>query len=477
MLVDLCQKHSDLDDGDIQKIEKISGCLESIAELMESDMFIDCSTRDPDVAVVVAQAWPSNTKSLYSGSVVGKFAHRSKEPAVLRTLEIGMPTMDMSGVTQEDKSVRQSVSPIKNSAGDVIAVLIAEKDVTERVRAEKKLSVLTQTTGQLIERGTFSNAGDDSLPYHVTDGILIFSRSGICTYANPVAEKVYRDLGYIEQLEGLSFSNMTFHGVEFEDILAKKQIILNDLEVGNFIFHIKYTYVKNKNEDFARVVMLINDVTDVKNKEKELVLKTVAISEIHHRVKNNLQTIASLLKLQCRRIDDISAKTAFNESISQVLSIAATHEILAEDCKDDVDIMTMLQKIKSNTMTHGLLANKGITINLKGDSFLCDSDMATSIALVVNEVTQNCLKYAFVGRTSGTINIEICKGEMYSNISIIDDGIGFDLGGESSEKLGLLIVRRIITEKLRGNLTTESNQRGTKVLFDFPLPPLGTSTM
>jgi len=168
---------------------------------------------------------------------------------------------------------------------------------------------------------------------------------------------------------------------------------------------------------------------------------------------------------------------AFNESISQVLSIAATHEILAEDCKDDVDIMTMLQKIKTNTVQHGLLANKGITINLKGDTFLCDSDTATSIALVVNEVTQNCLKYAFIGRDSGVIDIEICKGSMYSNISIIDDGIGFDLDGEPSEKLGLLIVRRIVTEKLKGNLTTESNHSGTKVLFDFPLTTLGTETM
>ncbi|NOQ41896.1 MAG: histidine kinase [Desulfuromusa sp.] len=477
MLVALCQQHSDLNDTDIQQIKKNAECLESIAELMGADIFIDCCTRDPDMAVVVAQARPSSVKSLYSGSVVGKFAHRSKEPAVLRTLEIGMPTMDMSGVTQEDKSVRQSVSPIKNSSGDVIGALIAEKDVTERVRAEKKLSVLTQTTEQLIERRSFPGTGDNSLPYHVTDGILIFSHSGVCTYANPVAEKIYRDLGYLERLEGLSFSNITFHGVEFDDVLSKKQITLNDLEVGNYIFHIKYTYVKNKDENFARVVMLINDVTDVKNKEKELVLKTVAISEIHHRVKNNLQTIASLLKLQCRRIDDVAAKTAFNESISQVLSIAATHEILAEDCKDDVDIMTMLQKIKTNTVQHGLLANKGITINLKGDTFLCDSDTATSIALVVNEVTQNCLKYAFIGRDSGVINIEICKGAMYANISIIDDGIGFDLDKDSSEKLGLLIMRRIVTEKLKGNLSTESSQSGTKVLFDFPLTTLGTETM
>jgi len=139
--------------------------------------------------------------------------------------------------------------------------------------------------------------------------------------------------------------------------------------------------------------------------------------------------------------------------------------------------MTMLRKIRENTMQQGLLASKGISINLKGDTFMCDSDMATSIALVVNEVTQNCLKYAFTDRNSGTIDIEICKGEVYSNISIIDNGVGFDLEKERSENLGLMIVRRIVTEKLRGNLTTESSGNGTKVLFDFPLLSVGADRM
>lgn len=471
----LCRQHSDLAEEDCQRLEIIASCLGSIADLMESDLFIDCRTRVQDVAIVVAQAQPSSVKSLYQGSVVGKFAPRSKEPAVIRTLEIGMPTMDMRGVTQEDKNVRQSVSPIKNLQGEVIGALIAEKDVTESVKAEQKLSVLTRTTEQLVERGAAAAPGEKSLPYYVTDGILMFNRAGLCTYANPVAENIYRNLGYLESLEGLNFANMTFHGVEFEDILEQKQVNLNDLEVGGYSFHVKYTYVKNKIDDLSGVVMLINDVTDVKKKEKELILKTVAISEIHHRVKNNLQAIASLLKLQSRRMDNQAAQDAFDESINQVLSIAATHEILAEEGCDDVDIMTMLKKIKSNTLNHGLAARKNIAINLKGDTFVCDSDRANSIALVINELTQNCLKYAFTGRDSGEITIEICTGAMYSNISIVDDGVGFDLAKERADNLGLTIVRRIVTEKLRGKLTTESNSNGTRVLFDFPLPTLNSS--
>jgi two-component sensor histidine kinase len=471
MLEALCRQHTDLMPEDIEKIRRIAECLNSIAELTESDIFIDCRTKDPEVAIVVAQARPSQARSLYLGSVIGEFAYRSKEPAVIRTLKIGMPTMDMRGVTQEDKNVRQSVSPLKNAAGEVIGALIAEKDITERVRAEKKLSILTRSTEQLIERGTCYPSSDNRFPNYVTDGILLFNLGGVCSYANPVAEEIYKNFGYIEGLEGLSFSSMTLHDVNFAEILEQKQIDVHDFEAGDYIFNIKYTYVKNKRSYLSGVVMLINDVTEMKKKERELVLKTVAISEIHHRVKNNLQTIASLLKLQSRRIEDEVAKAAFNESISQVLSIAATHEILAEGSSDDVDLMTMLEKIRSNTLKQGMLVSRGISICLKGDTFMCDSDMATSIALVVNEVTQNCIKYAFPGRDSGHIDIEICRGEMYANISIIDDGVGFDMEQERSENLGLVIVQRIVTEKLRGSLTTESDGKGTKVLFDFPLKP------
>lgn len=469
MLDALCAQLAYLGDADMKKIERIAEGLPSIADLLESDMFIDCMTRDPDVAIVVAQARPTNAKSLYLGSVVGEFAYRSKEPAVIRTLEVGMPTTDMRGVTQEERHVQQTVAPIKNDEGKVIGALIAEKDVSKKLASGEKQHDLSDTTKKLIQMEACSRAGENCLPYYVTDGILMFNSAGVCSYANPVAEKIYKNLGYIEELEGLNFSNMTFHGVKFDDILQRKQINLNDLEVGGYIFHIKYTYIKNRNDGLSGVVMLINDVTDVKKKERELVHKTDAISEIHHRVKNNLQTIASLLKLQSRRIDGQNAKSAFNECINQVLSIAATHEILAEEGSDDVDIMTMLQKIKFNTLKHGLLANRGISINLKGDTFMCDSDMATSIALVINEVTQNCLKYAFDGRDSGKIDIEICNGKMYSNISVTDNGVGFDMEKERPENLGLVIVSRIVTEKLRGYLSTESDSSGTRVMFEFPL--------
>ncbi len=468
MLAELCRRHTTLRDQDILKLEEVAGILKSMADLMEADLFVDCSTRDPDVAIVVAQARPANATSLYSGSVVGCFAYRSNEPGVIRTLEIGMPTRDMRAITQENKNVLQRVAPINNLEGEIIGALIAEKDITESVRTQQKLSVLTRTTAQLAEELSSNRVRDISLPYHVSDGVLMFNQAGICTYVNPAGENIYKKLGYLDRIEGLEFINLTLDGVCFQELLAGQHIVHYEVQVGRFFLNIKYALVNNSDPDASLVVMLLSDITEIKAKDKELSLKKVAISEVHHRVKNNLQTIASLLQLHSRRMDNEAARAAFEESIGRVLSIVVTHEMLAEDGTDDVDILSMLQKLGLGIMGQGQTAGKSIPIIIRGDTFKCNSDKASSVALVVNEAVQNCLKYAFQERRNGQIAVEICNGAAFANISIIDDGVGFDAEKARTGSLGFTIIQRIVSEKLGGKLTVESTPAGTKVLFDFP---------
>ena len=396
---------------------------------------------------------------------------------MLRTMELGMATTDLWAVTQEDRNVRQDVSPIKNAAGEVIAVLIAEKDVTDRVKAEKEFSALARTTENLMEALMESKRGESGIPHHVTDGIVMFDAQGHCYYANPSAENLYRKLGYMGNLRGIHFSNMSLDGIGLEDVLEKKRFAPHEVRAGNLILHIKYAVLKSTKLKLTGVVMLISDVTDVRKKEEELILKSVAMGEIHHRVKNNLQTIASLLRLQSRRIDDGDARQAFSQSITRVLSMAATHEILALEGVDEVDIKTMLQRIREYILNDSLVGEKDIRVSIEGDTFMCDSDKATSIGLVVNEVVQNCLKYAFDDRDRGNISIRICKGAMYSNISIADDGIGFKLEKVRAGSLGCRIVQRIVEGKLRGRLNTDTGPSGTTVLFDFPLTDRETKTL
>lgn len=240
--------------------------------------------------------------------------------------------------------------------------------------------------------------------------------------------------------------------------------------MSSFILEIRYAVVENMFQGSNHIVMLINNLTDHKNKERELVLKSVAISEIHHRIKNNLQTIASLLKLQSRRIDDQEAKEAFNESISRVLSIATTHNVLAENGVDSIDIISMLNRLKDCFMDNNPLTCGNVKFYLEGgDSFPIDSDKATSVAIVVNEVVQNTLKHAFHGMDNGEISIKkIHRGSSYSNITISDNGNGYDVHTEKPSSLGYKIIQRIIEDKMKGRLTVKSSKKGTLVSFDFP---------
>nr|WP_320011106.1 sensor histidine kinase [uncultured Desulfobulbus sp.] len=465
----LCREHTALSAEDVASIHEVAVTLHTVADLMNADVFIDCKTHDKDVAIVVAQARPSSGKTLYQHSVVGEFAQRINEPAALRTLDVGMPTQDMLAKTQENRDVRQNVSPIKNGQGEVVACLIAETDVTKAVQTKQHISVLSKTTEQLAETLMSMLSREQGIPYHVTDGIILFNQDGLCVFTNPVAQAIYKKLGYMNLLEGLHFSDLALENIFFEDIVEQKQVVSPGIKVAGLVLNVKYTPMYSSATSLPTgVVMLMTDETAVMEKEKELILKSVALQEIHHRVKNNLQTIASLLRLQSRRINDAMAKQAFNKSISRVLSIAATHEILAQNGMDDVDLLEMIKRILTSVTQHSLSANRDIRIRVLGDVIKTNSDIATSIGLVVNEIIQNSLKYAFEGREKGLITVEIRKGKTCSNISITDDGIGYNEKTiNNGNSLGSTIVQQLVTDKLGGTLHVDSGPKGTSVFFDF----------
>jgi len=423
-LRELCNAHTSLSEPDIAQLESIAVNLPIIAELVKADVFIDCITRDRNAAIVVAEAKPPGHPSMYKHSVVGELALRENEPAALRTLEIGMPTRDLKAITQENMTVKQNVVAIKNKQEKTIAVLIMEEDVTERVIQNKQMEVLAETAEQLSETLLTFMEDERTITNYVNDAIVIFDRYGRATYSNPVAYELYKKLGYKDHIIGMHFNNLVLDGTIFKNNILEQDYHMKDVDIGDLSLQVKYAVMKHK-KILSGMIMLIKDITDVKEKEKELILKSVAIREIHHRVKNNLQTIASLLRLQSRRIDNETVKKYFQESINRILSIAITHEILAQKGVDNVDIKTIISRIKESALDYELILNKNITLNIIGDNLIIDSDKATSIALVVNELLQNCFQYAFKEKSVGSIEVWIQKGSMYSSIFIIDNGGGF----------------------------------------------------
>ena len=216
MLRTICKQYTKLSKKNIEKLEKISEGLPVLSKLLKADVFIDCMTESRDTAIVVAEANP-RTGSSYTQSVVGKYAYRRNEPAVLRTLETGHPSRDYKALTQENKIVTQNVVPIKSDKDDkvIIAVLIVEEGVNEE-SLNKELSFLNNATDDILISSVEMSRERRIIDY-INDGIIIFNEEGVCIYANSRAKYIYRKIGYKDFVLGEKFDNIVIDNVEFED--------------------------------------------------------------------------------------------------------------------------------------------------------------------------------------------------------------------------------------------------------------------
>jgi signal transduction protein with GAF and PtsI domain len=191
-----------------------------------------------------------------------------------------------------------------------------------------------------------------------------------------------------------------------------------------------------------------------------LVMNAAIVREMHHRVKNNLQTVAMLLRLQMSEGRKVSAQEVLHESINRILSIAAVHEVLSQKGFRLVDVKDVIERI---------VADKDIQITVEGEEASVPSQPATSLALAVNELIQNAVEHAFVGRNQGAIAIKLIQDQEHLSIEVTDDGVGFpaDFDAAPARSLGLQIVETLVEEDLKGEFML-SNETGTRALIRIP---------
>ncbi len=464
---EICRQYADLKPDDIKIIEKIAELLQIMADLTQADIFIDCVTRDPNAAIVVAEAKPRTARSLYRFPVAGQLALRKNEPAVLRTMQTGLPTIGMRGISQEGVPIKQSVVPITNKNSRTIGVLIMEQDITEQVTQEKKVKDLMETAEHLSETLFNVAFAEGKISNIIPDGLLILDKKGGIIYYNIAARDVFDRIGFRgKEIKGKKIIDI-LPELDFRyDVLAEQMYI--ESQIGGLNLAFTSVPLKSADEKAAGALMLIRDITEIRVKEKELMLQSVVIKEIHHRIKNNLQTVASLLRLQARRADSEQTKKALHDSISRIMSIAVVHEVLSKEGMDMVDVSSALTQMLE-MITNGVLDHeKQIEVSLTCDSFMLFSRQATSLILIINELLHNALEHAFIGRESGTVNIQV-RQENSEVILIVDDnGVGFnkeDLNKANS--LGLNIIRTLVEEDLKGIINIVE-QNGTRVEVRFP---------
>jgi two-component system, sensor histidine kinase PdtaS len=194
------------------------------------------------------------------------------------------------------------------------------------------------------------------------------------------------------------------------------------------------------------VLVLARDVTELRQKDRMLSVKDATIREIHHRVKNNLQTIASLLRLQGRRLQSEEAKAALRESVLRIGSIALVHETLSEEPSDVAEFSEVARRI-AHMVSEGLVfPERQLDLKVSGRTGPVAAEVATPLAVVLTELLQNAIEHAFVDSKGGSISVELTRELDDLVVVVRDDGVGMSTAAFTGPRLGLHIVRTLVGE-------------------------------
>jgi two-component sensor histidine kinase len=221
--------------------------------------------------------------------------------------------------------------------------------------------------------------------------------------------------------------------------------------------------------------VLVRDVTDLRRRDRELLTKDATIREIHHRVKNNLQTVAALLRLQARRIGSDEARSALEEAVRRVGSIAIVHETLSQEVLDEVAFDEIADRLGALVTDVGAGPDGALdrpVVHRKGSFGMLANEPATALAMVLTELLQNAVEHGYPDGAAGTITVEPERLAGRLRVTVDDDGVGLPDGfdPDTSLTLGLSIVRTLVESELGGLLELRAGpERGARVVVDVPL--------
>jgi two-component sensor histidine kinase len=335
--------------------------------------------------------------------------------------------------------------------------------------------------------------GLDALtPFGEEDGILLVDHRHRIRYASDVATNLYRRLRYMDTLQKKELSDLnTGEDAFVERALAEKRCLQEEAVQGDRVWIRKAIPIFAQSEPVplsrrllrlpkppqmtvTGILLLIHDATEARREEKEARIRAAMIQEIHHRVKNNLQTIASLLRLQARRAEFDEVRHVLLDSVSRILSVAAVHEFLSEHESRVINIKDVSRRILDQLREGVVSTEEGIRFKLIGPNVYLPTQQATACALIINELLQNALEHGFTPLEGGDVLVELRDGADMVTLRISNSGKdlpdGFDL--ERDSHLGLTIVQTLVKDDLRGRFELRDGD-GVQAVVTFPKTPLG----
>lgn len=302
------------------------------------------------------------------------------------------------------------------------------------------------------------------------DGILVADAHSRIIFADAAAERIYRVLG-MGSLRGYRLFERSLSHIVTQETIVRDTPWQKEVQAAGRTL-IRREIVVREGGQPQLYIILISDVTEMRQKDEELRIKSAVIQEIHHRVKNNLQTIASLLRLQARRASSDDVKSALQEAVDRVLSISVVHEYLSQQGTENIDVQEVMQHI-FDLVTRSMAARDfTVTTSFSGGRLILPSKCASSIALVLNELVLNSMEHGFAGRIHGQISLDVRETEEEWILVFSNDGAPIDeaILEKPRKSLGLTIIRTLMEGDLAGTFSIENLPNGAGVATTLTIP-------
>ncbi|MFD7502496.1 sensor histidine kinase [Streptomyces sp. NPDC001700] len=483
---DLVHQHTALDESDLEWLHLLVSEWQLLSDLSFADLVLWIPTSDGTRYVSVAQMRPNTGPTSYQDDMVGHLVPRGRRPMLDAAHDEGRIVREGDPEWREEVPVRVESIPVRRESR-VLGVIARNTNLlTVRTPSRLELTYLQSASdlAQMIAAGSFPFPGQqvdmDASP-RVGDGLIRLDADGVVQYASPNALSAYHRLGLAADLVGHHLGETTAELAPARGPVDEALVKLAsgwaprefEVESGeNGVIQLRAIPLKPKGVHIGSLVLL-RDVTELRRRERELITKDATIREIHHRVKNNLQTVAALLRLQARRMDSAQGREALNEAVRRVGSIAIVHETLSQTLDERVEFDDIADRVLA--MVAEISPGK-VTGRRTGRFGILDAEVATPLSMVLTEVLQNALEHGFGPGEQGTVEVSAVRGgtgeESRLMVIIQDDGRGLPEGFDPQRagNLGLQIVRTLVEGELGGTFDmVPAPERGTRVVLDIPV--------
>lgn len=465
-LAELARQHTSLNKEDLAHVQGLTSEWGMLADFCFADLLLYLPSHD-DRWLVAGHVRAATGQTLYKTDWVGDWADFDERAAIVDAFNSGRITEGEMRVEGVEGMCKMLAIPVRCN-GQVIAVLTREWSP----RIGRQLGELETTYLDIFERfsemiaaGKFpfrARAADSSVAPRVGDGVLVLDGNGAIKYASPNATSALHRVGISANVVGLTLAELGVFDSSFRQAFERCEPVVEEFDHESDITLLTRCIPisgANADSNVTGAVLLLRDVTELRRRDRLLLSKDATIREIHHRVKNNLQTISSLLRLQSRRLDSDEAREAVAESVRRIRTIALVHETLSREPGEDVPFIEIVRPLVRLAEEGLQSVDRPVRLSVQGEGGRLPATVATPLSVVLTELLQNAIDHAFPdaspARTTGIVVVQLDNNGDELRVRVLDNGVGLSEGFDitSAKGLGLSIVRTLVTTELAGTIT------------------------